>query len=69
MLVEDLVIARQWQGQGLATELLEALTLWAETKKATRMQLLADRSNSAALAFYDVSGWQATNLVCLRKRI
>jgi hypothetical protein len=33
----------------------------------TRLQLLADKSNSPALAFYTRQGWQSTQLFALRK--
>lgn len=31
------------------------------------MQLVADRNNTQALAFYDRLGWRRTQLLCLRK--
>ena len=44
------------------------LTAWAAERDLTRLQLLADRDNTAALKFYEAMGWQPTRLVCLRKQ-
>jgi len=33
----------------------------------SRLQLLADRNNIQATDFYQKLGWQATQLICLRK--
>ena len=68
LLVEDMVVADAWQGRGLRRELLAALELWAAARKIERLQLLADRNNTAALEFYRKLGWQATELICLRRR-
>jgi len=68
LLVEDMVVAEAWQGRGLGRELLTALEQWAAARKIGRLQLLADRNNTAALEFYRKLGWQATELICLRRR-
>lgn len=69
LLVEDVVVAQNWQGKGVGRELLAALEQWAEARKIGRLQLLADRNNGAALEFYRKLGWQSTELICLRRRI
>lgn len=66
LLVEDLVVAAASRGQGIGGRLLEALGAWAAGKNVRRMQLLADRDNHKALTFYHRSGWQKTNMICLR---
>jgi ribosomal protein S18 acetylase RimI-like enzyme len=68
LLVEDMVVAEAWQGRGLGRELLAALEQWATARKIGRLQLLSDRNNTAALEFYGKLGWQATELICLRRR-
>lgn len=65
--IEDVVVNAQWRGRRIGPRLLEAATLWAEAAGATRLQLLADRDNAAAFAFYRKQGWQGTHLICLRK--
>lgn len=69
LLVEDVVVTSPWQGQGVGRQLLTALEQWAGARKIGRLQLLADRSNRAALDFYNKTGWQTTELICLRKRL
>ena len=69
LLVEDVVVAEAWQGQGVGRKLMEALELWAHARKVERLQLLADRNNAAAMEFYDKLGWQSTELICLRRRL
>ena len=39
----------------------------AECRGLKRLQLLADKNNGSALIFYQKQGWQAAQLVCLRK--
>lgn len=67
LLIEDVVVKRSRQKQGIGTQLLQALSEWGAAKGAGRMQLLADRTNSPALEFYRHEGWLQTQLTCLRK--
>lgn len=67
-LLEDLVVAADFRNQGIATKLLAEVVCWAESQGLKRLQLLADKNNQLALAFYEKQGWQSTQLVCLRKR-
>jgi ribosomal protein S18 acetylase RimI-like enzyme len=66
LLVEDLVVIPHWQNCGIGSSLLDALAVWGNEHGASRMQLLADRTNTAALHFYNTRGWRATQLICLR---
>ena len=67
LLVEDMVIVPEYRGRGAGQQLMTAMAGWAWAQGATRMQLLADRNNPAALAFYKHLGWQTTALICLRR--
>lgn len=69
VLVEDVVVHQDWQGQGIGARLMDAIGEWAKENQATRLQLLADRNNIPALDFYKHLGWQQTQLICLRNRI
>ncbi|HIJ91615.1 MAG: GNAT family N-acetyltransferase [Desulfobulbaceae bacterium] len=69
LLVEDVVVAEPWQGKGVGRALLAAMEQWAASRKVGRLQLLADRNNTAALEFYRKLGWQPTELICQRRRI
>jgi len=67
LLIEDVVIAPHYQRRGLGRLLLQATADWALSFGAQRMQLLADKNNTKALAFYTNDQWQTTQLICLRK--
>lgn len=69
VLVEDVVVSPNQRGKGVGRSLMEALTVWAKSQGATRMQLLADKNNPLALAFYDRLGWGTTAMICLRRHI
>jgi GNAT superfamily N-acetyltransferase len=66
-IVEDVVVAEPFRGRGIGKKLLDALAEWAERLGARRMDLLADRNNSAALDFYERLRWRSTNLIALQK--
>lgn len=68
-LVEDLVVFPEHRGQGIGNALMQGLKDWAEEQGATRLQLLADKTNGPALEFYGQSGWQTTNMICLRRSL
>ncbi|MDF9392670.1 MULTISPECIES: GNAT family N-acetyltransferase [Methylococcus] len=68
-LVEDMVVAQEVRGKGIGQRLLGEIERWAADSGLTRLQLLADRTNEPALAFYDRQGWQRTALVGLRKTL
>ncbi|ACS78507.1 GNAT family N-acetyltransferase [Maridesulfovibrio salexigens] len=67
ILVEDVVVRNDRQGEGIGTMLMEAILEFAEENRATRLQLLADCDNTPALKFYEKIGWSNTSLICLRK--
>lgn len=66
--VEDLVVLANERRRGAGQALLDAVRAWAADRGARRLQLLADRENVPALAFYERLGWSRTQLVCLRRR-
>lgn len=68
-LVEDVVVDRDWRGQGIGRNLLEAAEDWARSQGALRVQLLADQRNVRALDFYAGMGWTLTPMVCLNKKL
>jgi ribosomal protein S18 acetylase RimI-like enzyme len=65
--IEDVVIAPGHRGRGVGAALLDNLAGWGRKQGASRMQLLADRTNQPALGFYRRQEWQTTRLICLRK--
>lgn len=66
--VEDVVVCPDLRGQGVGRRLMDSVTAWAQRRGLARLQLLADRENENALAFYRRLGWQDTRLDCLRLR-
>lgn len=69
MLVEDLVIDQHMRGRGFGTALLSAAVSWGRKRRASRLQLLAERANHRGIAFYISRGLESTKLICLRKFI
>jgi ribosomal protein S18 acetylase RimI-like enzyme len=69
LLVEDVVVRSDRQGQHVGKRLLCALENWADDHGISRLQLLADRGNDKALGFYKKFGWQTTSLIVLRNYI
>lgn len=67
--VEDVVVDEAWRGHGIGTQLLDAVGEWARERGLRRLQLLADRTNEPALAFYSRLGWQGTRMMALQKRL
>ncbi len=68
-LVEDVVVLPGLRGRGIGRALMARIESWAAWNGATRLQLLADKHNSGALAFYAACGWKPTSLVCLRRSL
>lgn len=64
--IEDVVVTASRRGSGIGGRLLAALATWAKAHGATRLQLLADRDNQAALEFYASHGWRHTRMIPLR---
>ncbi len=65
-LLEDLIVSADFRHQGIATLLLAEACEWGQQQGHTRVQLLGDKNNSTALAFYARQRWQSTQLVCLK---
>ncbi len=67
-LVEDMVVLDEFRERGIGKMLLSEIEDMAASLGLTRLQLLADRNNLPALDFYKSSGWDSTELICLRKK-
>lgn len=67
ILVEDMVVDEAWRGRGIGRRLMDHLATWAKTQSATRLQLLADHTNTPAFKFYQRLGFEQTRMMCLRR--
>ncbi len=57
------------RGEGIGGMLVRAAERWAADRGVLRLQLLADRTNTPALQFYESQDWKSTRLICLRKKV
>lgn len=69
LLLEDVIVARAQRDGGLGRQLLEHVLDWARQQGMTRVTLLADRHNEAALAFYRKLGFAPSNMNVLRYQL
>lgn len=68
VLVENVIIEPSYRGKGIGKVLLKEIEIWAVTKGAKRLQLLADCENTNGLEFYKHLNWKSTNLTAFMKR-
>jgi ribosomal protein S18 acetylase RimI-like enzyme len=66
--IEDVVVREDLRGAGIGTSLMADIAHWARANGLARLQLLTDRRNRLALAFYDRLTFQPTHMICLRTR-
>lgn len=67
LLLEDVIVRKEYRGGGLGRKLVEHVMAWASEQGMTRITLLADRDNRAALDFYRKLGFVASSMTVLRK--
>ncbi|MFA6971910.1 MAG: GNAT family N-acetyltransferase [Gallionella sp.] len=69
LMLEDVIVNREYRGRGLGRELVEHVLAWAILEDMLRVTLLADRDNHAALAFYEKLAFCPSNMLVLRKSL
>lgn len=69
LMLEDVIIAASHRGAGHGRLLVEHVLRWAAREGMHRVTLLTDHDNSAALAFYQKLGFEASAMVVRRKRL
>lgn len=69
LLLEDVIVAREHRGGGYGQRLVEHVQAWAQEQGMTRITLLADRDNHAALDFYRRLGFEPSHMTVLRKHL
>lgn len=66
MLLEDLIIRRDYRGNGLGSRLLKFAIDFAREKGFVRVTLLTDRDDERSVAFYRKHGFFVSKMVPLR---
>lgn len=68
-ILEDMIVASAYRGQGIGRRLVEHVLDRAAKLGNTRVTLLADRHNEAALGFYRTLGFADSNMQVIRKTL
>jgi GNAT superfamily N-acetyltransferase len=66
ILLEDLIIDRNFRDQGLGSELLKYAIDYAKQKNFLRITLLTDRISEPSLTFFEKHGFQRSTMVPMR---
>jgi GNAT superfamily N-acetyltransferase len=66
ILLEDLIIDRNFRNQGLGSELLKYAIDYAKQKDFLRITLLTDRISEPSLSFFEKHGFQRSAMVPMR---
>lgn len=69
LLLEDVIVSARQRGGGLGRRLVEHVFDWARAQGMSRVTLLADQANHAALAFYERLGFAPSAMRVLRRRL
>jgi len=67
LLLEDVIVSTEYRAAGLGRPLVAHVSAWAKDEGMTRVTLLADQDNAAALAFYAQLGFENSAMVVRRK--
>lgn len=67
VLLEDVIVRAAFRGRGHGRCLVERVMDWAQSEGATRVTLLTDADNAAALAFYGRLGFAPSGMRVLRR--
>jgi N-acetylglutamate synthase-like GNAT family acetyltransferase len=66
ILLEDLIISRNFRAQGMGGELLKYALEYARQKGFLRITLLTDRISDGSLAFFEKHGFQRSDMIPMR---
>jgi GNAT superfamily N-acetyltransferase len=69
LILEDVIVASGHRGGGHGRRLVEHVMAWAAAEGMSRITLLADKDNEAALRFYHALGFEKSAMVVRRKPI
>lgn len=68
VLLEDVIVSKNWRGRGLGRRLVAHVLKWAAANGLPRITLLSDKDNAPALAFYEHIGFEHSAMRVLRAR-
>ncbi|MDO8790159.1 MAG: GNAT family N-acetyltransferase [Sulfuritalea sp.] len=68
LILEDVILAASHRGNGHGRHLVEHVLAWAHSQNISRVTLLADKDNAAALVFYERLGFEESAMVVRRFR-
>jgi GNAT superfamily N-acetyltransferase len=66
ILLEDLIVTKEFRGQGMGSELLKYVLEYAKQKSFLRITLLTDRMSEGSLAFFEKHGFQRSDMIPMR---
>jgi GNAT superfamily N-acetyltransferase len=66
IVLEDLIIARNFRGQGMGSQLLRYALDYVRQKGFLRITLLTDRISADSLAFFEKHGFHRSDMVPMR---
>ncbi len=66
IVLEDLIIAKNFRGQGMGGELLRYALDYVRQKGFLRITLLTDRISAGSLSFFEKHGFQRSDMVPMR---
>ncbi len=69
VILEDVIVAPEWRGEGCGRRLLEHVLRWATEHGYLRVTVLADGENARALGFYRRLGFEKSAMTVLRRRL
>ncbi len=69
LILEDVIVAASHRAGGHGRRLVEHVLAWAAAEGMSRVTLLADRDNAAALRFYRTLGFEESVMVVRRRRL
>ena len=67
VLLEDVIVKRDYRGRGLGRKLVEHILDWAAAHGLPRITLLSDKENRPALTFYEHLGFEHSAMKVLRR--
>lgn len=68
-LIEDVVVAGSFRGEGIGTQLLESLIEESDKKNYLRLALAADERNIRAIAFYEHYGFHVGRMGMMYRNV